>query len=404
MFGFNNFHHRSLRLIWEEVSIPTGGDSNTIEKCYVHDDDEQKARPPPPLSIERGNLYSVLEVAKQEMFIEEPNPHSYQWLHDNIQEAALLSIEPDLLDELKRQVGMVLLVGLSQQDLDDELFVIANLLMSYEPNNDYQAFAAIGLYLRAAEKAMSLSAFASAAKYSQKGISCLPLNGSCWENCFDQSLRLYSLATEACGYLGRVREMWEYSGVILDPSSKCSVLDKLRAYLVRIEYLGNAGNPFDAVDLAISVLDELGCSFPKRGAVQAMQTIRVLGKLKKNPPSPAALRNLPPIKDRNKREIIKIIFRLEAIFYYTKQVFLYALASAKTIELVLEYGLCDYSAGAFFTVGNILTAMSGDMKHIINWSKLSRHVTEVALPLGTSTRIEGHVRVRLRVGMECSHS
>ena len=110
----SHFHVRTLTLAWSQV--PVG-------PC---DDDLSK----------RSDLESMLELAVQEQFIEHVEADSYRWLHDNIQEAALLSIADDRLPSLKVEIGMVLLNSLKEDELEMELFVIANLLTSLTPDSD----------------------------------------------------------------------------------------------------------------------------------------------------------------------------------------------------------------------------------------------------------------------------
>lgn len=274
-------------------------------------------------------------------------------------------------------MGTTLLQHLTQEELNQNIFVVANLLTDYNtantrPDNDLQL--EIDLFLRAAEKASSVAAFQSMFRYAKSGIALL--HAECWETCFDQSVRLYSLATEASAFLGHLDEMLEYSAVVLN-QPKCSIFDKLRVYFVKLELLQNNGDSFEAVDLGLELLTKLGCSFPKSTAGQVISTIKTLQKYKKTPPTEELLRQLPHMTDRHSKEIVKIIFRLEASFYYTKQIFLYALASAQTVKLVLERGLCDYSAGAVFALGNILAVINGDLKYLKKWSELSILVTEL---------------------------
>ena len=348
----SHFHVRTLTLAWSQV--PVG-------PC---DDDLSK----------RSDLESMLELAVQEQFIEHVEADSYRWLHDNIQEAALLSIADDRLPSLKVEIGMVLLNSLKEDELEMELFVVANLLTSLTPSNDAIGLATTNLFLRAAEKAISVSAFQSASKFAKKGIECLPSHA--WETCFNQTLRLYSVATEACGYLGESEEMTRFSTAVLE-QPKCSLFDRLRVYFVQIDYLGNNGKPFEAVDLALDVLNELGCPFPKRKAVRVVHAMRALQRFKKNPPTADTLRNLPMMTDIKKKEILKIIFRLETVFFYTKLMFLYTLTNATAVDLLLTYGKADYSGSAFFAVGNVLSAMSGDLKYLTTWSELAQLMVEV---------------------------
>ena len=374
----SSFHDRTLSLVWDHhvSSLPEDDDDNNQES------EGEGARDPQ----HRADFQSVLDLAERNNFLEKDATNlrelsSHRWLHDNIQQAAMASITPSShIDVLKCRVGISLLRHLTKEDLNREIFVVANLLTAYKPdnNNGNEALTVtprvVELFLKAAEKASSVAAFQSAFRYSKNGIKLLPLD--CWNTCFDHTLRLYSIATEASGFLGQIDEMLTYSAKVLD-QPKCSIFDKLRAYFVKLELLQNNGEPFEAVDLGLQILRNLGCSFPKSTAGQVVQTIRALHKWKTKPPKEAQLRQLSPMADRKAKEIVKVIFRLEASFYYTKQIFLYALSSSRAVELVLDKGLCDYSGGAFFALGNILAALNGDLSYLRKWCDLSVLMTQL---------------------------
>jgi predicted ATPase len=313
-------------------------------------------------------------MAKKEKFIEEVQPGSYQWLHDKIQEAAFYSLD-GLGESLKFDSGLALMNGLSRDELDSHLFVVANLLGDATPRNDVQALAVATLFLQASEKAVSVSAFTSAARFSIRGISCLP--ESRWTSCQDVTLRLYSIATKSCGYLGQDKKMWELGNIVINQHN-CSVLDKLSVYSSHIDFLGNTGKPFAAVDVALKVLKQLGCSFPKNGFLQAIKVFSKLNKMKKDPPTAESLRLLPIMTDPRKMAIAEIVFHLEPYFYYTKQMFLHALCGIKRVELLREGGVCDFTADAFFVVGVVIAALSGnDENTLVRWSELARAMTKI---------------------------
>ena len=352
----SDFHHRTLSIAWKYVAMTGNEEGDASQHANIHD---------------------LLDLAEQGNFLEMDAPDSHRWLHDNIQEAAMASVSPpEQIDAFKCRVGMTLSRHLTEEELDREIFVVANLLTTFKPEvNDKEAlFAAVNLFLKAAEKATSVAAFQSAFRYATNGIAMLP--SDCWVTCFDQTLRLYSVATEASGFLAQVDEMLTYSAAVLD-QPKCSILDKLRVYFVKLEYLQNNGESFAAVDLGLQILSKLGCSFPKTKVGQAMQTMRALQRWKKKPPTASALRQLSPMTNRIPKEIVKVIFRLGASFYYTRQIFLYALAASRSITLVLDHGLCDYSAGAFFDFGNILAVVNRDLEYLRAWSELSVLMTQL---------------------------
>jgi predicted ATPase len=353
----STFHKRAIDLAWENVATTT-----------TYDTEEEIGN--------REKIDVVLDLAKEGYFLEEISSDSYRWTHDNIQEAIISTIKTEQIDSLKWRLGLTLLQYLTKDELNRENFAVANLLVTCRPESETKALALIDLFVKAAEAAASVAGFQSALRYAKAGISLLPAQN--WESssCFDKSLRLYSLATEASGFLGHADGMLTYSEVVLK-QPRCSILDKIRVYLVVLQFLQNNGKAFEALKLGLEILSELGCSFPKTRAGQAIAVMRKIQKLKKNPPSVEDLRKLPFMTDQRSKEIVKVIFRLEACFYYTKQIFLYILASVRTVELVTENGLCDYSGGAFFATGNVLTAMSDDLKYIAKWSELSLLMTKL---------------------------
>lgn len=398
---------RALALAWEHVAVLDG--ENVSNRPGFQETLNAAVR---GNFLEPGSGDVRGSNTSRSIFGRESNqPYYHRWLHDKIQEAVMSSIGTSssqidakhndplnsdggdddesnstrVIDDVKCRVGMSLLQFLNEEELEREVFVVANLLTNtFQPSNDYFLTITIDLFLRAAEKAISLGAFQSACRYATSGISLLhQLKENAWEDdkYFDRSLRLYSIATEASGVLGSIENMLAYSNVVLN-QPKCSIFDKLRVYLVKLEYLQNNGEAFAAVDLGLQILLQLGCKFPKNKAVQAVQTIKRVNMFKAKAPTKTQLRNLSPMTNRNAKEIVKVIFRLEASFYYTRQVFLYALVSMKSVELVLENGLCDYSGGAFFAVGNILAALSHDLKHLKTWCALSDLIVTELVPNG----------------------
>mmetsp|Transcript_58455 Transcript_58455/g.142951 ORF Transcript_58455/g.142951 Transcript_58455/m.142951 type:complete len:1255 (+) Transcript_58455:215-3979(+) len=350
----SEFRYHTIRVLWEEVSVSDGNGS---------------------IPSKRSGLQPIIEMAKDQNFIEEIEPEKYRWLHDKIQEAALSDISDERLQALRGEAGIALLHRLSPSNLDLDLFVVANLLRQCSPADDQEAATVAALFLQAAEKATSVSAYLSASVYAIKGIAYLP--ASCWASYPDIALRLYSIGTQACGYLGLVEKMWALGNVVYNQPS-FSVQDKLPVYATYMLYLGNAGKPFDAVDLALDTLKQLGCTFPRNGAVRMMKTLSVLNKLKKTPPTEESLCALPVMTDTKTKAIIRVIFHLEPYFYYTKQLFLYALCAIKRVQLLLSHGMTDFSADAFFVVGHLLSIVTGDLESLVYWSRLSRTLKEIS--------------------------
>mmetsp|Transcript_4387 Transcript_4387/g.10966 ORF Transcript_4387/g.10966 Transcript_4387/m.10966 type:complete len:1125 (-) Transcript_4387:332-3706(-) len=344
------FHDRTIGPLWANLSM------------YQQTMNDVSKRP---------SLETMLELLKDGHFIEDTTEQkAHQWLHDSIQEAALATVAPNYVGDLKHRTGKMLLDKLAAEDLDKEIFAIANLLTTYKPTKE-ELDVNVDLFLGAAEKAIAIAAFQSASRYARSGIALLPADR--WHS---RALRLYSIGAEAAGFLGQVDEMMSCINIVVEHPG-CTVMEKLHVYFVKIQHLQNNGEAAAALNLGIDLLRQLGCSFPKSKVMQGLKALMVMRRLRKSTPSPSKVNQLPMMTDEKKKAIVKIVFLLEACFYYTKEIFLYILGSATTVQLVLAYGLCDYSAGAFFGVGVGNASIIDDAKNLKRWCELGMLMTEL---------------------------
>ena len=331
----STFSQKMMSIAWENVPCQSDGEEEAKE-----------------------TLDSLVEMAIQGNFIE--GSVTFQWLHDKIQEAAMQLIAHKDSSEIKFEIGLSLYRELSPVDLAAEIFVVANLLNSVEqPNMEKQRSIVFGLNLEAAEKAKSFSAFESAAMYANRAIGMLP--PACWDRHFDQTLRLYSVGAEACGYLGHTEEMKAHCDEVLG-QKKCTIFDKLRVYRVLLDSYGNCGRKHDAVDLGLSVLRQLGCKFPRIPAVQTLSSFSAILSLRRNPPKAENIRKLSVMTDRSKKECIKLLFQLQAYLYYTKNWSIFILGNARVVKWTMEYGLSEFCSTGFSGIGIIVPTLLGDFK------------------------------------------
>jgi predicted ATPase len=141
------------------------------------------------ISAEKSSdtVTSLLAVGLEENFIEICGDQEYRWVHDNVQEA-VLSRNEAVNASFQFQIGTALYYSLNEKQLEETLFDIADLVnkgnLSKRPEFSQ-------LNLRAAEKARSISAFHSAAKYAANGIRLLPSEK--WTTHRALTLRLYTI-------------------------------------------------------------------------------------------------------------------------------------------------------------------------------------------------------------------
>lgn len=302
-------------------------------------------------------LRSLL-VCVDEGLIEESGINSYRWVHDKIQEAAILLVPPSKLNALQFRVGEILVDEQNSTELTTtSLFVTVNLLNkgAYSiPDSDPKRLELTNLNLLAGKKAIELSAFLPAIEYLAKGIELLPED--CWKNHYKLSLDLFSAIAEAEYCVGDTEGTEYHCNEVLAQANH-SLEDKFRAYNTLIFSTGNNGRTSDAIDLCLRVLSQLGCTFPKRGIL--LFTVAGLIKTK------ATLKNttteriskLPTMTDKTNIEIMRVLDNLGTYSYIGKPELL-PLVILKSLKWTMLHGICEHTPPAFAFVGLILTSMN----------------------------------------------
>lgn len=308
--------------------------------------------------IEEGYIYLVSGTAGR-----------YRWVHDKIQEAAFSLIPEEEVRNIQSRVGFVLVGQLSQEELEAGIFVVVNLLNAGFDENSYRESAKkfakrrimlAELNLRAAKKAVKLSAFESGAKYATAGIKMLPDDR--WLKHYILSLELYSTAAETEGYLGMVEEMKNHCNEVLD-QKRGRVMDKLRVYNVLMDSLYIREDLHASTKLCLDVLGMLGCRFPKHALIRNILTLRCLIRLKATAKrhTKEAMSNLPLLQEPQRIEMMKLMDKLVTYCYVTGNTLL-PLAISRNLRWSVQYGVCLASPPSYALTGVILAGVLYDFK------------------------------------------
>jgi predicted ATPase len=138
-------------------------------------------------------------AAAQQGILERRGPFSYRFVHDSIQEAALLLMDQPA--NLKATLGNIIVNELDEKAFEGYIFVAVNFLNEGRAPDDVESQAKLAEFnSQAAKKAMEKSAFVTASKYASKGIQLLPSNK--WSKYYNITLELFSLAAELHCCLG----------------------------------------------------------------------------------------------------------------------------------------------------------------------------------------------------------
>ena len=297
--------------------------------------------------------------SKQGLLVEleapvDSNANVFAWCHDKIREAALTIVTPQELTDTRFRVGEALLSFLSKDRLKENVFVIANLLGEGGDANLLQRDIRIKIaqvQLEAGHGAMSAASFESAERYFQQGISFLP--ESHWDTDYELSLDLFSSASECEFITGKLELMEEHCNAVIKLEDK-PVLDKMRVYSVLIPCIGNKKQKYqEASDLAVNVLNELGCRLPRRALLFHVVKgfIGLKRTMKKVNPSDFIV--YKEMTDVAQLRAIKILDILLHVAYHANNMYA-PLSILKSFNWTVKHGTSEYAPRTFALISVIL--------------------------------------------------
>eukprot|EP00957_Ditylum_brightwellii_P148159 11280670-Ditylum_brightwellii.AAC.1 len=169
-----------------------------------------------------------------------------------------------------------------------------------------------------------------------------------WNSHPDLAVKLYSLAAATEGFLERHSQMEIYCREVLVQKS-ISTLQKKNVYLAKLDRMANAELWYDdAIHLCLTVLNKLGCRFPRGGVIglmKAVVSVRTTVKMVKQTPM-EVLDSLSVATDPSKLAIMLFLNRLGEWSYLADEKFLYLvlLTIIKMVQMTLSHGLFEMSA------------------------------------------------------------
>ncbi|CAB9527732.1 Transcriptional regulator (Partial), partial [Seminavis robusta] len=156
-------------------------------------------------------LVQALKQCEKERYIENCGNKNYSFVHDKVQEAALILHPIIIMQQIRYEAGTVLLRQSNESELDEKLFVVVNLLNAGRLRYDSVSPLEIAkLNLRAAGKAKRLAAFSSASSYVETALASLPPPSHLDAEQLAILLDLWSLGAEVNMAMGRTEITEEY--------------------------------------------------------------------------------------------------------------------------------------------------------------------------------------------------
>jgi predicted ATPase len=337
----STFEVRTLNIAWERSTEMTSND----------EDNDMLVTNLPKLEAEG---YIAKSIGSN------PAHPSYSWCHDKIQEAALALVPESEQASFAAKVGKSLYTQLDRKDLDSAVFVVVNLLNGGDDTlikDDKARLDLAQLNYEASRKAISLSAFESAAKYAAKGIHLLP--PSAWIDHYTLALNIHTVGAQAEGSIGNTETMERYCKQVLLQENR-PTLDKIGVYLTWIDSVLNQGRIDEARDLSLEILQKFKVQFPKSSIMVFLGVVRNIIHIKATMKS-RNVSKISVLNDTTRIELIKLMDRLGTALYLAKDPRL-PLVTFKGLRWTMKYGYCYYSSVVFASTGLILTGILNDLQ------------------------------------------
>ncbi|KAL3941790.1 MAG: hypothetical protein SGBAC_003906 [Bacillariaceae sp.] len=328
----------------------------------------------------------LLCEAEGEMLIEVCGDNMYQWVHDTVQEAALKLDDNHDLKSLQFWVGRQLLHSLDQVLLEEDLFIVTDLINRGNEKEDLE-FAELNL--RAAKKARSVSAFQASNIYAEKGINMLP--SSVWETERSMALELYTIGTQMALISGDTEKADEYSTKIFSQKT-FSVMETFPLRIARAWTLSTIESKHsDAADYVVDLLDDLGYKIVWHPAFLAAQAItvfkRTLKTIKKAPKD--FFTTLGRVTDPEQKAISDLLILLNYSTGMCARIMLSVLSCCKEIELTMKNGVTDNSARSLSILAAFVNILQGDYETVIYLNECAFAVQDVIGDANKGRTIQG---------------
>lgn len=305
-------------------------------------------------------LERLIALAEENFFLEKSGPNHYRWVHDKVQEAALL-LTKRTMTAFQLDVGSSLYYCLDEKSLEEDLFNVADIINSGNVTKRPE-FAALNL--RAAEKARGIFAFQSAANYAAKGIELLEQENEHIHHAL--KLRLYTIGAEMELTLGNGEKAELYGKEILSKDTY-STLEKMPLKIELVRKLAIVDSNFcKAIEESLKLLEEMGHRLIRSRKTMKIQAIVALKRaVKKANAAPAAKdlhKTLSLATDKEHKMHILLLAILSFCAYQAKDTMLHALGVCKITHLTLDHGVAPGSGPGFAALGLFVVHIWGDFE------------------------------------------
>ncbi len=284
------------------------------------------------------------------------NPEvKYRFLHDRIQQAAYSLIPEEDRQRIHLRIGRILLDSVTDDDPGEKLFDTVNHLdlgaaFITDPAEKKRVSV---LNLQAGQKARQSAAFKPAWEYARKGIDLCGESG--WKRSYRHMLALHNEAMEALYLNGNFMETEKLFQVIENRTK--TIMDKVKAYEIRILALISESRFKEALDTGMVILGLLGYRFPEQPKKWHLLAGLVKIKIALGKTNDEAILSAKAMADPKVLAAAGILHKITSTALFSKPN-LYPLIIFKRVELSLKYGEDPlFSFSAYTSLGIIFCSL-----------------------------------------------
>jgi predicted ATPase/GAF domain-containing protein len=298
---------------------------------------------------------------------------SYRFLHDRVQEAAYSLIPTELRPEAHLRIGRVLLASMTEDQLAEHLFDVANQLnRGTAPLVDHDEKVKVAVIdLRAGRKAKASAAYAAADAYFAAGMALL--DESDWSSQYELIFRLWLERTECEFLTGHLDTAEQLIVELLQRAA--SKVDQAAVYCLKIRLKTMKSENQQAVDTALTCLRGFGIDMPAhpteaevRGEYETFwQTL--------NGRSIESLVDLPLMTDPELQAATQVLSVLSAPAYFTDPR-LQCLQTCRMVRISVQHGISRDSGYAYANYGFVLSGRFHRYLDGYRFSKLACDLVE----------------------------
>ncbi|WP_353572045.1 AAA family ATPase, partial [Candidatus Albibeggiatoa sp. nov. BB20] len=307
------------------------------------------------LAIQEGVLIQTLHS-------DDVSLSEYAFVHDRVQQAVYLMIEPNFKQITHWQVGQLLLENISPEQREQYVFTIVDQLnIGIDPKDYFPMLPlfemdifASQIYLaelnyKAGKKAKDATAYVSAFDYFYIAIQLLTKER--WHSHYALSLNIYEQAIDTAYLSSHFDEVDELSQVVFEHAHH--LLDKIKTYEVKILADVARDEPLAAINIGLEILALLGEKFPKQPKRWHLLKNYVTTRWVVRDKTIESLINRPQMTDKNKLAAMRIMARI-TVASYSANPELMPLLAMRMISLSVRYGVTQEAPIAYVTYGQFL--------------------------------------------------